>query len=101
MLYPQVVPITGFSMGVNYGANKIRFPSPVPVGSRLRLGVKLLEVDRHPGRLQTTMEFTFEVEGASEAELRRRGHLSNVRVTAQRNRGITCDARSSIVWVSG
>ncbi len=65
MLYPQVVQITGFSMGVNYGANKIRFPSPVPVGSRLRLGVKLLEVTDIPGGLQTTMEFTFEVEGAS------------------------------------
>src|SRR5690606_4059047 len=44
-LYPQVVQIHGFSMGVNYGANKVRFPSPVMVGSKLRLGVKLLEVD--------------------------------------------------------
>jgi acyl dehydratase len=65
MLYPQVVAITGFSMGVNYGANKIRFPSPVPVGSRVRLGVKLLEVDDIPGGVQTTLEFTFECEGAS------------------------------------
>src|SRR6476620_6343462 len=37
VLYPQVVAIKGFSMGVNYGANKIRFMSPVPVGSNLRL----------------------------------------------------------------
>lgn len=64
MLYPTVVRIEGFSMGVNYGANKVRFPSPVPVGARLRLGVKLLEVEEIAGGVQTTMEFTFECEGA-------------------------------------
>ena len=42
VLYPTIVRIEGFSMGVNYGANKVRFPAPVPVGARLRLGVKLL-----------------------------------------------------------
>ncbi len=65
MLYPTVVRVDGFSMGVNYGANKVRFPSPVPVGSRLRLGVKLLEVEDVTGGVQMTMEFTFECEGAS------------------------------------
>jgi acyl dehydratase len=64
-LYPQIVQIAGFSMGVNYGANKIRFPSPVPVDSNVRLGVKLLQVDDIAGGVQTTMEFTFECEGAS------------------------------------
>jgi len=64
MLYPTVVRIEGFSMGVNYGANKVRFPSPVPVGARLRLGVKLLQVEEIAGGVQTTMEFTFECEGA-------------------------------------
>ena len=63
-LYPTVVRIEGFSMGVNYGANKVRFPSPVPVGARLRLGVKLLQVEEITGGVQTTMEFTFECEGA-------------------------------------
>ena len=63
-LYPTVVRIDGFSMGVNYGANKVRFPSPVPVGARLRLGVKLLQVEEIAGGVQTTMEFTFECEGA-------------------------------------
>jgi acyl dehydratase len=65
MLYPQVVRFTGFSMGVNYGANKVRFPSPVPVDARLRLGVKLLAVEEIPGGAQSTMEFTFECEGAA------------------------------------
>ena len=63
-LYPQVVAIGGFSMGVNYGTNKVRFMSPVKVGSNLRLGVKLLDVTDIPGGIQSTMEFTFECEGA-------------------------------------
>ncbi len=63
-LYPTVVRIDGFSVGVNYGDNKVRFPSPVPVGARLRLGVKLLQVEEIAGGVQTTMEFTFECEGA-------------------------------------
>lgn len=65
MLYPTVVRVEGFSMGVNYGANKVRFPSPVPVGAKVRLGVKLLAVEEIAGGVQTTMEFTFECEGAS------------------------------------
>ncbi|MGD9704324.1 MAG: MaoC family dehydratase [Acidimicrobiia bacterium] len=65
VLYPSVVRVEGFSMGVNYGANKVRFPSPVPVGAKLRLGVKLLEVVDIAGGVQMTMEFTFECEGAS------------------------------------
>jgi len=65
VLYPQVVIVNGFSMGVNYGANKVRFPSPVPVGSNLRLGVKLLDVKDTAGGVESTLEFTFEIEGAS------------------------------------
>ena len=52
-------------MGVNYGADKIRFPAPVPVGSKLRLGAKLLDVTDVAGGIQMKMEFTFEVEGAA------------------------------------
>jgi acyl dehydratase len=64
-LYPQIVDITGFSMGVNYGANKIRFPSPVKVGANLRLGLKLLSVEDIAGGVQMSMEFTFECEGST------------------------------------
>ena len=67
MLYPTVVRIEGFSMGVNYGANKVRFPSPVPVGSKIRLGVKLLEVEEIANGVQMTMEFTFECQGTSKS----------------------------------
>jgi len=52
-------------MGVNYGAGKIRFPSPVPVGSKLRLGVTLTSVDDIDGGAQVTQEFVFEIEGAA------------------------------------
>ncbi|MFM7535102.1 MAG: MaoC family dehydratase [Acidimicrobiales bacterium] len=64
-LLPEVVQVRGFSMGVNYGANKVRFPSPVPVGSRLRMGVKNLAVEDIAGGVQITYELSFEVEGAS------------------------------------
>jgi hypothetical protein len=55
----------GVKMGVNYGANKIRFMSPVPVGSKLRAGAKLVSVDDIAGGAQVCVETTFEVEGAS------------------------------------
>ena len=66
MLAPQVMQATGFKMGVNYGCGKVRFPSPVPVGSNLRLGVEIKEVEElAPGQAQCTYLYTFEVEGAS------------------------------------
>ncbi|NBV73461.1 MAG: MaoC family dehydratase [Actinobacteria bacterium] len=64
-LYAQIAQFTGFAMGVNYGTNKVRFPSPVPVGARLRLGARLLSVDDIAGGVQATVEFTFEVENAA------------------------------------
>ena len=64
-LSPQIYQVGGFKMGVNYGAEKIRFPAPVPVGSKLRLGAKLLGVDDVAGGIQMKMEFSFEVEGAA------------------------------------
>jgi len=64
-LMPQVLTATGFVMGVNYGCEKVRFPSPVPVGANLRLGGKVTEVTEIAGGAQVTFEATFEVEGAS------------------------------------
>ena len=61
---PQIFGVEGVAMGVNYGTNKVRFPSPVPVGSKLRAGVKLLSVEDVTGGVQVTLETTFEVEGA-------------------------------------
>lgn len=65
VLMTQVVQTAGVRMGVNYGCNRVRFMAPVPVGARLRLGVKLLAVDDIAGGVQSTYEFTFECEGAA------------------------------------
>lgn len=65
VLMAQVIATTGFRMGVNYGCNKVRFMSPVPVGARLRLGVTLVEVEDIPGGSQQTYDFVFECEGAA------------------------------------
>jgi len=64
MLSPQIFGVSGIAMGVNYGAGKIRFPSPVPVGARVRLGITLNSVDDIPGGAQVTQQFVFECEGA-------------------------------------
>ena len=65
VLMPQVMHVAGFKMGVNYGCNKVRFMAPVPIGSKLHLGVKVLAVDEIPGGSQMTLEATLEVDGAS------------------------------------
>lgn len=64
MLVPTVVELDGFSMGINYGVDRVRFPAPVPVGARLRAGVELVDVSDVAGGIQTTMRITMEVEGS-------------------------------------
>jgi acyl dehydratase len=63
LFLPQIVEVRGVSAGVNYGTGRVRFPSPVPVGSRVRAGAELTAVDEVPGGVQTTMTITVEVEG--------------------------------------
>jgi acyl dehydratase len=64
MLGWQIYSIEGARMGVNYGSNKVRFPAPVPVGSRLRLSSVLLEASELPdGSMQMVVEQTMEIEG--------------------------------------
>jgi acyl dehydratase len=63
VLMGEILQVGGISMGVNYGCNKVRFPSPVPVGSRVRLGASLASVDDIAGGAQVTIDLTFEVEG--------------------------------------
>lgn len=52
-------------MGVNYGAGRIRYPAPVPVGSRIRGGAELVTVDEVPGGVQATVLITIEIEGGA------------------------------------
>ena len=65
VLAPQIMRVDGIKMGVNYGCEKVRFPSPVPVGSKLRVGVELVDVTDIAGGCQVQMRFTFECEGAA------------------------------------
>jgi acyl dehydratase len=50
-------------MGVNYGLDKVRFPAPVPVGSRIRVRITLDEVSEVPGGLHLKETFLTEIEG--------------------------------------
>jgi acyl dehydratase len=63
MLTGQVMALDGFAMVINYGANRVRFPAPVPVGSRVRVTVKVADLEDTPGGAQLTLELTFEVDG--------------------------------------
>jgi acyl dehydratase len=65
LFLPQLLNFTGFSMGVNYGTEKVRFPSPVPVGSKLRAGAVVEDVTEIKGGVQMQVVVTFEVDGAS------------------------------------
>src|SRR4029079_2771091 len=60
LFLPQIVEVQGFSAGVNYGPGKVRFPAPVPVGSRVRGSAELVEVSDVPGGLQTLIRITIE-----------------------------------------
>ncbi|MCT9011367.1 MaoC family dehydratase [Streptomyces sp. NPDC054766] len=60
---PQLISVEGVKMGVNYGTNKVRFPAPVPVGSRLRATGTITAVDDVPGGVQVSLAFSVEREG--------------------------------------
>ncbi|OKK14590.1 dehydratase [Streptomyces sp. CB00455] len=62
-LVPQIMRVEGMKMGINYGVNKVRFPAPVPVGSRLRAGAVIDEVTEAGGGVQVTATVTIEREG--------------------------------------
>lgn len=59
---PQILEVRGTSMGINYGADKLRFPAPVPVGSRLRGGGELISAEDVKGGVQSTVRVTIEIE---------------------------------------
>jgi acyl dehydratase len=61
---PQIVEVRGIAMGINYGADRLRFPAPVPVGSRVRGRAELLEVENtKDGAVQAKIRVTVEIEG--------------------------------------
>ncbi|MFF3736349.1 MaoC family dehydratase [Streptomyces sp. NPDC002566] len=64
-LFTELLDVQGVTTKVNYGLNKVRFPSPVKVGSRIRLAGKLAEVEEVPGGVQITVDGTIEIEGGA------------------------------------
>jgi acyl dehydratase len=63
-LFGELLEVRGISMAINYGLNKVRFPAPVPVGSRIRLAAALGAVeDAGVNAVQVVADFTIEVEG--------------------------------------
>lgn len=64
LFLPQVMQVDNTSMGVNYGCEKVRFPSPVPVGSRIRGGGEVMSAEEVKGGIQVVVRMTIEIEGA-------------------------------------
>jgi acyl dehydratase len=58
----ELIHVDGVRMGINYGLDRVRFPAPVPVGSRIRAGAELVEVTEVPGGVQSKLNVTFEIE---------------------------------------
>jgi acyl dehydratase len=65
----QLVKVTDATTGVNYGLDRVRFPAPLPVGSRWRGGAELLEVTEIPGGVQMKVRVTIEVDGAEKPSM--------------------------------
>ncbi|MFG2192414.1 MaoC family dehydratase [Streptomyces sp. NPDC048639] len=63
-LVPQLMRVDGVRMGVNYGSNKVRFPSTVPVGSRVRATAGIVGITEVEGGVQLTTNVTVEREGS-------------------------------------
>jgi len=62
LFLPQIMRVDNTSMGVNYGCEKVRFPAPVPVGSRVRGGGEVIGVEEVKGGVQVVVRMTIEIE---------------------------------------
>ncbi|WP_406452057.1 MaoC family dehydratase [Streptomyces sp. NBC_01622] len=62
-LFTELLDVEGVSTKVNYGLNKVRFPAPVKVGSRIRLAARLASVEDVPGGVQIAVDGTIEIDG--------------------------------------
>ena len=64
-MWSEILHYDGVGLGINYGLNKVRFTSPVPVGSKIRAGATLVSVESAvDGSLQVVVDFVIEREGA-------------------------------------
>ncbi len=60
----ELFKVSGVTMGVNYGLDRVRFPAPVPVGAQFRGGAEIVEVTEVPGGVQAKSKVTIEVQGS-------------------------------------
>lgn len=65
MFAKDLYSVDGLKMGINYGLNKVRFPQPVRVGSKVRAGAELVELTDVPGGKQAVVRWTIELDGES------------------------------------
>jgi acyl dehydratase len=72
-LFHDLLEVRGVSMSINYGLDKLRFPSPVKVGSKIRVAGVVAQVDDVPGGVQLYVDLTMEVEGQDKPALVARG----------------------------
>jgi acyl dehydratase len=63
-LIHEVLEVEGMTLGVNYGCNKVRFPAPVKVGSKLRLGATVASVEEVKDGVQVILDVTLTTEDA-------------------------------------
>jgi acyl dehydratase len=64
-LWTELLEVEGVTTKVNYGLNSVRFPSPVPAGSRVRLGATIAEVTEIAGGVQLVVDAALEMEGGT------------------------------------
>jgi acyl dehydratase len=64
LFLPQLLEVQGASMGVNVGLDKVRFPAPVPTGSRLRGAGRIVSVEEAKGGVQVIVRVTVEIDGS-------------------------------------
>ena len=62
-LFAKLLTVRRVGMGINYGLNRVRFPSPLPSGSRVRLAATLVDVAPVEGGVQVTVDATLERDG--------------------------------------
>lgn len=71
--WTELLDVKGVSVKVNYGLDKVRFPAPVPVGSRVRMRAVVAEVTQIAGGYQVAVDQTIEIEGGSKPAVAARG----------------------------
>lgn len=68
-LWSELLEVETVGMSVNYGLNKLRFPAPVPVGSRIRLSGRLASAKEIPNGVEVVADLTMEIEGSEKPAL--------------------------------